>query len=457
MTALTPSLTRLLARRVRTRGAGASDFIAAERFVRDWLGSYVAGTASPTGRLLGAYGGRARDLEARVFLAAALSHVTETDDLHNASVTHPGCVVVPTAWLLGRHVGAAGRDFLLSVFSGYEAMTRVGEALGPAHYRMFHNTATAGVFGAAAAAARLLGMDEDGWVWAMGSAGTQAAGLWQFNEEGAMSKPLHAGHAAAAGLRAALLAHEGLTGPDAILEGERGFFRALCADADPDAVLADAPQWKLHETSIKPYPCCRHVHPAIDAALEIADGLRSDVALARVHVLTYPAALDVTDRPAPRTPHEARFSLQYAVATTLIRGRPGLDAFEPAALEDGRVRALLERTTVAIDAQLAAGYPARWGAGVEAVTADGERVSARRVSASGDPDNPLADAELDAKVLGLMQWAGMTARRARSLLRRCRRIADDGPLFPLPAIPTAALPSDRSRPRGGRGSSSQPW
>jgi len=427
-----PSLTRLLTRRVRGRPASASDRAGAERFVRDWLGSYVAGGAAPTGRILQEYGGRARDLDGRVFLAAALSHVTETDDLHRASVTHPGCVVVPTALLLGRELGVRGHAFLGAVLAGYEVMTRVGEALGPAHYRTFHNTATAGVFGSAAAAAALLQLDEDGWVWALGNAGTQAAGLWQFNEEGAMSKPLHAGHGAAAGLRAALLAREGLTGAEAILEGEKGLFRALCADPAPEAVLADAPGWKLPETSMKPYPCCRHVHPAIDAALEVRQRRTADGTPARIHIRSYPAALDVTDRPDPRTPHEARFSVHYAVATSLLRGRPGLEAFESEAVGDGAVRALLERMSVEVSPELAAAYPARWGAEVRVTEEDGTTVSAARASATGDPDLPLDDAELDAKVLALFASGGLDQGRGQRLLRGCRRLVQDGRLVRLP-------------------------
>ena len=155
------SLTRRLARLVRARDVTSPDLVAAERYVRDWLGSYVAGTASPTGRRLRSYARGARDLEERVFLAAALSHVTETDDLHGASVTHPGCVVIPVALLLGRRRRVRGHALLGATLAGYEVMTRIGEALGPAHYRTFHNTATAGVFGAAATAAYLLGLDED--------------------------------------------------------------------------------------------------------------------------------------------------------------------------------------------------------------------------------------------------------------------------------------------------------
>lgn len=423
-----PSLTRRLATRVRARQTTPSDLAAAERFVRDWLGSFVAGGATPVGRILGAYGARARDLEGRVFLAAARSHVTETDDLHRTSVTHPGCVVVPVALLLGRETGARGHAVLRATLAGYEVMTRVGEALGPAHYRIHHNTATAGVFGAAAAAAALLDLDEDGWVWALGSAGTQAAGLWQFNEEGAMSKPLHAGHAAASGLRAALLAAEGLTGPERILEGDKGLFRALCPDALPEAVLADAPGWKLPETSMKPYPCCRHVHPAIDAALEVRHALEGRT-LERIGIESYPAALDVTDRPDPRTPHEARFSLQYAVARTLLHGRPGLDAFEAAALGDPAIRSMLARTSVAVDEALAAAYPARWGARITLRTEDGQRLEVLRETATGDPDHPLDDATLDAKVDGLFRWAGLEEEDGRRLSAACRDLVRDGPAF----------------------------
>lgn len=409
------SLTRALTGLVKNRQVTDADRSHAERYVRDWLGSYVAGTAAPTGGILTAYGRGGRDLESRVFLASALSHVTETDDLHRASVTHPGCVVIPVALLLGGERGLGGHAVLRAVLRGYEAMIRVGEALGSGHYEVFHNTATAGVFGSAAAAASLLKLAEDGWVWALGNAGTQAAGLWQFNVEGAMSKPLHAGHAAAAGLRAALMAAEGFTGPEAILEGEKGLFRALCPDANPTAVVADAADWKLHETSMKPYPCCRHVHSAIDAALEIREAL-DGAPVAAVGVESYPAALSVTDRPRPTTPEEARFSIQYAVASALVGGRPGLDAFEPAAVGDPDVRDLLERIRVKTGPALAEAYPERWGAVVRVEEVGGAVHRAERASAKGDPECPLDDAELDAKVEGLMGWAGMDAAHVKTAL-----------------------------------------
>jgi 2-methylcitrate dehydratase PrpD len=418
----------------------SSDLGAAERFVRDWLGSFVAGASAPTGRILAAYGGAARDVESKTFLTSALSHVTETDDLHNASVTHPGCVVIPVALVLGRRLEARGHAVLRATLAGYEVMTRIGEALGPTHYRAFHNTATAGVFGAAAAAASLLELDEAGWVWALGNAGTQASGFWQFNEEGAMSKPLHAGHAASAGLRAALLAKEGFTGAELILEGEKGLFAAMCPDAKPGAVLAAGSEWKLPETSMKPYPCCRHVHSAIDAALEVRAALGS-TRPGSIHVESYPVALDVTDRPTPRSPHEARFSLQYAVATSLLRGRPGLDAFEAAAVIDPSVLDLLGRTSVETNVELAAAYPARWGARVHVETADGSRHLVVRERATGDPELPLDDEALDAKVQSLLDWGGLSPARSDRLLRACRRLVLNGA---IPSLPRARTDTGRA-------------
>jgi len=422
MATLSLSLTRL----IRGRAVESSDLRTAERYVRDWLGSFVAGGATPAGAMLRAYARQRPDLEGRVFLAAALSHITETDDLHRASITHPACVVVPVSLLLARELDASGPAALRAVLSGYEAMLRVGEALGPSHYRIFHNTATAGVFGAAAAAATLLELDEAAWVWALGNAGTQAAGLWQFNEDATMSKHLHAGHAAEAGLRAALLAREGFTGPAAILEGEMGFFRGFCPDPLPGRVLAPSNGWKLAETSLKPYPSCRHTHPAIDAALEIRRGLgENELAMAaEIRIASYPAALRVTDNCTPRTPYAARFSLQFCVATALAHGWPGMHAFDADRIGDGDalVHDLMDRTRVRVDEDLAAAYPARWGAAVEVVWPDGQRLGARREVAKGDPEDALGEAELSAKVLDSMAYGGLGQEDAEALLGWCGRL-----------------------------------
>lgn len=431
------TLTRSLTRMIRSRRVQDSDLRNAERYVRDWLGSAVAGAATNPGQILQRYAKRRTGLEGRVFLAAALSHITETDDLHRGSVSHPACVVIPVALHLGEELDASGHRILSAVLAGYEAMLRVGEALGPAHYRTFHNTATAGVFGSAAAAASLLHLDEDEWVWALGNAGTQASGLWQFIEDAAMSKHLHAGHAAEAGLKAALLAGEGFTGASAILEGEQGLFKGFCPDADPPAVLRDASGWKLTETSFKPYPSCRHTHAAIDAALDVRSCLQAAGAdpcsVSAVRIESYPAGLRLTDNPAPDSSYRAQFSIQFCVARALAHGKPTPASFEGEALWDPQVRAIMGRTEVGAAEDLAAAYPRHWGAVVEAV-ADGRRERARRADPTGDPEAPLSDADLDDKFRSLCAYGGLDAARTEWLLHGCRALVNDAAVFGMPWI-----------------------
>jgi 2-methylcitrate dehydratase PrpD len=438
---LSMSLSRALVRLIRGQPTQPHDLEAAERYVRDWLGCHVAGRATSAGAALTSYGQGTVDLEGRVFLAAALSHITETDDLHRGSVTHPGCVVIPTALLLTRDREGTGAQALRAVLAGYEAILRVGESLGEEHYKTFHNTATAGVFGSAAAACSVLDLDEDAWVWAMGNAGTQASGLWQFNEDATMSKHLHAGHAAAAGVRAALLAARGFTGPSEILEGAKGFFRAFCPDPVPDAITREVIGWKLPETSMKPYPCCRHTHPAIDAALEIRDSLGGGPGgdltadhIASVRILTYPAALDVTNRPRPTTPYAAKFSMQYCVARSLASGPPDLTSFEPNELTSDVLREWMRKTTVEVDPRYEAAYPSHWGAEVVTTGVDGTLHRASRKDAVGDPERPLDNSALNQKVLGLLDYGGVEGPTASDLLKECQALAEAAQVFSLPPL-----------------------
>lgn len=418
----------------RGDGFGAADREAARLLVLDWLGSALAGLGTDTGRIFLEYArqqpaGRVtllgldegRSVEVAALCNGAVSHIVEMDDVERASVTHPGAVVVPAALAMAERTGASGRDLLCAVVAGYEIMVRVGTALGPEHYYHFHNTATAGAFGAAAAAGWLLNLDRERLVWALGNAGTQAAGLWQFNEEGALTKPLHPGRAAANGVLAATLSRLGLTGARRIMEGERGFFAGLAPRGEPLKVVEHLGEpgesLRVHAISIKPHASCRHTHAPIDAAIALHAQLASVDDIETVSVDTYRAALTLCDKPDPHSAPDAKFSLQYCVATALRHGRVGLTQFDPAALSDPTVRALLGRVSVTVDPAREAAYPATWSAGVTVRLRDGRTVQATQERPKGDPENPLSAAELTDKFRQLAAYGSLDASQTGQALQ----------------------------------------
>jgi 2-methylcitrate dehydratase PrpD len=404
---------------------------AAKYYTLDWLGSAMAGTVTAPGRAFlehaAAQGAgpatviglvAARGTPTAALVNGALSHIVEMDDLHRASVVHPGAVVMPAALAVAEAQGAGGLDFLTAVVLGYEVAIRIGEAVGKSHYRLWHNTATCGVFGSAAAAGRLSGLSVGEMVWALGSAGTMAAGLWEFNADGAMSKPLHAGHAASAGLLAADLASRGLSGARRILEGERGFFAATSQDAEPDCVISGLSRgmadYKISGVSIKPHASCRHTHPAVDAALLIRNRIApGGQGIAGIEIETYGAALALTDNAAPHNPHAAKFSMQYCVSSALLRGSVGLRDFEPGATTDKGVRALMDRVRLRHSPALEGRYPAAWPVRVSVTMGDGQTVVESVDHPRGDPENPLSWGELRAKFCRMLvgtEWDGQADR-----------------------------------------------
>ena len=430
------SLTAELVDLIRSKPVADEDLIAASHFVLDTVACVIGGqTAAPGRILLEWFEDAGRDAGRDAFLASGLAHILEIDDLHRDSVTHPGSVVIPPAWHLARRRGTSGRAFLTAVLHGYEAVTRVGMAVGPAHYRVWHNTSTCGPFGAAMAAATLLELDHEQTIWALGSAGTQSCGLWQFLPDGAMSKHLHTARAAEAGFMAASLAAHGFTGAEHILEGPQGFFRALCPDPIPDALLGEphAP-WQLRRTSMKPWPCCRHTHPAIDAALEVHDTL-GDRHPVSVEVETYQAAIDVCDRASPQTPYGAKFSLQHCVNVALADGRVEFDSFDAARRD--RLAPASEMTTLTATPEFNAAYPGRWGAAVSVKLPSGEVINAVRKDCKGDPESPLSPQEITEKAQMIIHHGNHQADSA-DLIEQILGLPQAPKTPPFPLEKTAA-------------------
>ena len=423
-------ITRQLAHLISRKAVSAGDLDWASFFVLDTIACALGALLTPPAVMLGAVAPPQKsDVARRAFYFGGLSHILEMDDLHRTSVTHPGCVVIPAAWAVADSLNLGGRAFLTAVLHGYEACARVGNAVGNKHYEVWHNTSTCGPFGSAMAAATLLNLSEDQCVWALGNAGTQSSGLWEFMASGAMSKHLHTARAAESGVLAALLAKVGFTGPDRILEGDKGFFKALCPDPNPEAILAspDDP-WELTRTSIKPWPCCRHTHPTIDAAISLhqAIGNRS---ISDIFVRTYKAALDVCDRPTPNDPYSAKFSLQHCVAVALADGR----VTQPSFAESSRARMaeVRSKVTLSLSPDVEARYPKAWGTNIEIRLSDGQVLQASRENCKGDPENPVTSTEMNAKAQALFEDGSMSPQKAKGLIGVIAELINDRPVRDL--------------------------
>lgn len=416
----TPSIEPVLAgvgRWVSTQTGASLDRTvshAGTRAIVDWFSATLPGATMPPARLLDSAQadagvddgdailvttGRRVGARTAALVNGTASHTAELDDIYREGIYHPGSPTVAAALAVGQHRAGTGTDLLCAVVAGFEVSTRVAAAMQPSHYRYWHTTGTVGTLGAAVAAASLLRLDGDGVAHAVATAATMAAGLQQAFRSDAMSKPLHAGHAADAGVMAAFAAARGFTGARDILEGDAGFGAAMSDAADLRTAFDDLGEtFNIERMTVKNHANCGHTFAAIDAALElrVAHGIDPED-VDRIEVATYRTAVEVAGHPDPTTAFEARFSVAYAVAAALVRGSVRLAAFDPEALADERIRRLVATTDLRVDDELDAAFPGQRGARTVIHLRDGSRVEAVRSTRKGDPDDPLTDEELRAK------------------------------------------------------------
>jgi 2-methylcitrate dehydratase PrpD len=333
------------------------------------------------------------DALSAAFLNAVSANVLEFDDTHLQTVIHPAAPVVPAVFALAELRRVSGEDLLHAVLLGVEAECRIGKAVTPSHYRRgWHITSTCGVFGAAAAVGRLLGLDRQRMMWALGNAAAQSAGL--IESLGSMAKSVSVGNAARNGLAAALLAEQGFTGPERVLEGSYGFAKVMSETADFGAIIDGlGDHWEISSNAYKPYPCGVVLFPVIDGCLQLRE--RHGVAaaqIARVIVKGHPLLRIRTDRPDPKTGREAKVSLQHSVAVAFLYGAAGLAQYADACVVEPAVQELGRKVTVAEDAAI----PVET-AFVTVETTDGRRLESHITEARGTMARPMSDAELEAK------------------------------------------------------------
>ena len=374
--------------------------LVAKTCLLDWLGCTLAGSSEPLTEILageadadGAATLIGRDRRSSPSWAAlvngAAGHALDYDDTHLHMSGHPTAPVAPAVLALGEARGASGRDVLMGFVAGVETECRLGAVMGAGHYAVgWHATGTMGTFGAAAACASLVELDEDRWLHTFGLAGTQAAGLKSVF--GSMAKPLHAGKAAANGLLSATLAAKGFTSNTDIVDTHQGFAATHTSTFAPDVLDRVEDRWLVTETLFKYHASCYLTHSAMEATVAMnVDPNDVD----SVRVVVPPGHLDVCGIPEPRTGLEGKFSLRATVAMTLL----GDDTADPSAFTDARVSGaeltrLRDRITV-VPSEEVFGTQSR----VEVRTRDG-----RDLAQTADVGTPATDLE--------QQWQRLAAK-----------------------------------------------
>jgi 2-methylcitrate dehydratase PrpD len=320
-------------------------------------------------------------------------HAFELDDYHQAKL-HPGAVVIPAAVAMAEKLGSNGEQLVTAIAAGYEVMIRSSLALNPsaARLRGWHLTGVCGPFGAAAACASLLKLNEEQTAWALGLGGTQGSGLWAFNADGTMSKRFHAGRAAQSGVMAAELAALGFTGPTQIYEfHDGGVLKAFSDASDPAPLTRDlGTVFHLDATSIKPYSCCGSTHSYVDAALELRRRLgtpwdaKRPVKLGMAKVVDVQCGFDYV----PSSALSAQMSMRYVVAATLLEGQALPPQFSDQKIADPALTGLAERIQCAHDPALDKLYPQRFAAWIAAED-KGQWVRVDVLDPLGSPANPV--------------------------------------------------------------------
>jgi 2-methylcitrate dehydratase PrpD len=428
----------------------------AARSLVNYLGCALGGSGDPAVdaaiRALGPYSGkpiaavlgrveRLDPLHASLMNGIS-SHVEDFDDTTPQNYIHPSSPVASALFAYASVHPVRGRDFVHAFVLGFEAESRVGNAVFPAHYDAgWHITGTAGVFGAAAAIGRLRGLDVQQMIWALGLAATQAAGLREMF--GSMGKAFHPGRAAQNGYASALLAEAGFTAGERAIEGPRGFAAVQAATFDLSRVDAGlGTDFNLRRNTYKPFPCGIVNHPTIEACIRIHHDQALDAqAIRTVRLQVAPLVLDLCNQQNLSKGLQGKFSVYHGAAVGLVRGRAGLQEYTDAAVNDPAVKRVREATVASGDASLTEDQ-----ARVEVELADGRVLHASVEQSLGNIHRPLSDAQLEEKFRGQAVLA-LPASQADTALSLCWRLAE---LDAAAAVVEASVPAGASVGSVGR-------
>jgi 2-methylcitrate dehydratase PrpD len=404
--------------------------------VLDTIGAMVIGSERPWSRAVAAFStgvgggtGPATVIGSRVQCAPQMAamangnmaHAVEIDDVHDESLTHPGAVVIPAAMAVAEEQGASGLEFLCAVVLGYELVGRAGLGVGavPHMLRGFYPTGTSGVFGAAAAAGKLLRLRSDQMAHALGIAASFAGGIVEYAQTGGVVKWLHAGRAAEAGVTAAYLARSGFTGPDAALEGRFGFCNVFSDAPELHRLLDGLGQsFVMRAITVKPYACCSDMHPVIDAILQLMSRTRIDPSRIRqVEVTSATKLVEFNNIDGSASLMAAKYSVPFTIGLTLTRDISDPAIYHEGILADQELRTIQDKVRMSATPEFDAIYPKIIAARVTVEMEDGSRLTANNFGALGSIHSPLPASEQQAKFLKVTQSV-LPQRLVRDIMRR---------------------------------------
>jgi 2-methylcitrate dehydratase PrpD len=417
----------------------------AARTLLNWVGSALGGSHHETVDIavsaLAPFAGSAQasvlgrrerlDVMTTALLNGISSHIHDFDDTHLKTVIHPAGPVASAILALAEHQPVSGRDFMQALILGVEAECRIGNAVYPAHYdRGWHITGTAGVFGSAVAAGRLLKLSEQQMRWAIGLAAVQPVGLREMF--GSMTKSFHPGRAAQNGLVAALLASRNFTSSEAGLEAKSGWANVVSTEQKYDEITGDlGRRYEALLNSYKPFACGIVIHPTIDACIQLRNEhhLTADQ-INRIDLRVHPLVLELTGKKTPETGLDGKFSVYFAAAVAIVRGAGGVAEFSDEAVKDPVIVRLRDRVAATIDPSIAQDQVR-----IVVTLTDGRRLEKFIEHAVGSVDRPMSNSDLEAKFLG--NAAGvLSPERAHALMDLCWRAE---------TLPRAAAIADAAR------------
>ena len=400
----------------------------AGRTLLNWVGCTLGGSRHETVDIaiaaMSAFSGSAQasilgrkerfDILNAALINGISSHVLDYDDTHSRNIIHPAGPVISAILALSEHRPVSGPDFVNALVLGIDAECRIGNSVYPKHYDVgWHITGTAGVFGAAAASGKLLGLSEQQMLWALGLAATQPVGLQEMF--GSMTKSFHPGRAAQNGLTAALLASKNFTSSEQSLEAKYGWANVVSVARNYDDITKKLGEsFEISKNTYKPFACGVVMHATIDGCIQ----LRNESKLAadeidRVELKVHPLVIQLTNKKSPQTGLEGKFSIYHAASVALVEGAGGIDQFSDRAVRDRTIASLRDRVSTVVDSSLHEDQVR-----IALTTRNGRRLEKFVEHAVGSLDHPMSDKDLEAKFAGLANGV-LPPDRQRKLMDLC--------------------------------------